>query len=89
MSHCLRFLCYHHLYDIVNRQQSLRDLYLTIKERYFVPKNQLSNPLTILGVCYEIVGDNETAYYCYDDALQSEYSICRTAAKRKANLNIA
>jgi hypothetical protein len=24
MSHCLRFLCYHHLYNIVNRQQSLR-----------------------------------------------------------------
>jgi hypothetical protein len=26
MSHCLRFLCYHHLYNIVNRQQSLRDI---------------------------------------------------------------
>ena len=89
MSHCLKFLCYHHLYDIVNRQQSLRDLYLTIKARYFVPKNQLSNPLTILGVCNEIVGDNETAYYCYDIALRCEYLICRTAAKRKVNLNIA
>ena len=88
MSHCLRFLCYHHLYDIGNRQQSLRDLYLTMKERYFVPKNQLSNPLIILGVCNEIVGDNETAYYCYDTALRCEYLICRTAAKRKANLNI-
>ena len=33
MSHCPRFLCYHHRYNIVNRQQSLRDLYLAIKER--------------------------------------------------------
>jgi hypothetical protein len=39
MSHCLRFLCYHHLHNIVNRQQSLRDIYLTIKERYFVSAN--------------------------------------------------
>jgi hypothetical protein len=50
MSHCLRFLCYHHLYNIVNRQQSLRDLYLTIKENYFISENELSNSLTILGV---------------------------------------
>ena len=88
MSHCLRFLCYHHLYDIGNRQQSLHDLYLTMKERYFIPKNQLSNPLTILGVFNEIIGDNETAYYCFDTALRCKYAICRTAAKRKANLNI-
>ena len=57
MSHCLRFLCYHHLYDIVNRQQALRDLYLTIQEMYFVTGDKLSNSLTILGVCNEIVGE--------------------------------
>jgi hypothetical protein len=88
MSHCLRFLCYHHLYNIVNRQQSLRDLYLTIKERYFVPQNQLSHSLTVLGLCNEIVGDKEAAYHCYDAALQCEYHICRTVAKRKVNLNM-
>jgi tetratricopeptide (TPR) repeat protein len=88
MSHCLRFLCYHHLYNIANRQQSLRDLYLTIKEMYFIDVSTLSNSLTILGVCYEIVGDNETAYYCYDAALQNEYAICCSAAKRKVNLNM-
>ena len=88
MSHCLRFLCYHHLHNIVNRQQSLRDLYLTIKEMYFIPKNQLSDSLTILGVCNEIVGDKETADRCYNTALQNEYEICRTAAKRKENLNM-
>jgi hypothetical protein len=87
MSHCLRFLCYHHLDNIVNRQQSLRDLYLTIKERYFVSEDKLSNSLTILGECNEIVGDTEAAYYCYDSALRCEYAICQTAAKRKVNLN--
>ena len=89
MSHCLRFLCYHHLYNIVNRQQSLRDLYLTIKEMYFIGVSTLSNSLTLLGVCNEIVGDKEEAYLCYDAALQNEYDICATAAKRKVNLNMA
>jgi hypothetical protein len=88
MSHCLRFLCYHHLHNIDNRQQSLRDLYLTITEKYFIPENQFSNYLTILGVCYEIVGDKETADHCYKIALQNEYAICRSAAKRKENLNM-
>jgi hypothetical protein len=87
MSHCLRFLCYHHLYNIVNRQQSLRDLYLTIKERYFISTSELSDSLTLL-VCNEIVGDKETAYYFYDTALHNEYQICPTAAKRKVNLNM-
>jgi hypothetical protein len=88
MSHCLRFLCYHHLYNIVNRQQSLRDLYLTVKARYFVSQYTLSNSLTILGVCNEIVGDKEKAYYFYDAALHNDYYICPTAAKRKVDLNM-
>ena len=88
MSHCLRFLCYHHLYYIVNRQQSLRDLYLTITEKYFVSEYELSNSLTIVGVCNEIVGDKETADCCYNTALQDEYHVCRSAAKRKENLNM-
>ena len=88
MSHCLRFLCYHHLNNIVNRQQSLRDLYLTIQERYLMSEDSLSNSLTILGVCNEIVGDKEVAYYCYDLALQIENYICYSAAKRKVNLGM-
>jgi hypothetical protein len=88
MSHCLRFLYYHHLYNIVKRQQSLHDLYLTINERYFIGALTLSNSLTILGVCNEIVGDKDIAYYCYDSALRCEYRICHTAARRKVNLNI-
>jgi hypothetical protein len=86
MSHCLRFLCYHHLHNIANRQQSLRDLYLTIKEKYFIYVNGLSESLAILGVCYEIVDDKERAARCYNTALQNEYYICPTVAKRKENL---
>ena len=88
MSHCLRFLCYHHLYNIINRQQSLRDLFLTIKKLHFISHSQLSFAFTILGVCHEIVGDKERAYHCYDGALQCPYEICPTAAKRKVNLNL-
>jgi hypothetical protein len=73
---------------LVNRQQSLRDLYLTIKESYIIGVNTFSNSLTILGVCNEIVGDKGRAYYCYDTALQDEYQICHSAAKRKVNLNM-
>ncbi|CAC5389563.1 ADCY2 [Mytilus coruscus] len=32
LSHCLKFLCYYHLGDVFNRQQALRDLYLTVEE---------------------------------------------------------
>jgi hypothetical protein len=88
MSHCLRFLCYHHLYNIGNRQQALRDLYLTIKENYFIGESKMSDSLTILGVCNEIVGDKEAAYHFYDTALQRECCICSTAAKRKVNLSM-
>ena len=51
-------------------------------------ENQLSDSLTILGVCNEIVGDTETAYYCYGTALKCEYETCPTVAKRKVNLNM-
>ena len=88
MSHCLRFLCYQHLHNIVKRQQSLRDLYLTLTELYFVGQSDKSNALTILGVCNEIVGDKEKAYHFYDAALHNDYYICPTAAKRKVDLNM-
>ena len=88
MSYCLRFLCYHHLNNIVNRQQSLRDLHLAIQQKDFVYGHTFSNSLTILGVCKEIVGDKTKAYACYDAASKDKCVICRSAAKRKVNLNI-
>jgi hypothetical protein len=86
MSHCLRVLCYHHLYNIVNREHALRDLLLTIEKMHFICDSTSSDSLTILGVCYETVGDKEKAYLCYDTALQIPDEICHTAAKRKVNL---
>jgi hypothetical protein len=79
---------FHHLYNIVNRQQSLRDICRTIKEKYFVAEEKLSDSLTILGVCNEKIGDKEVANYYYNAALQCEYRICRTAARRFVNLNM-
>jgi hypothetical protein len=75
MSHCLRFLCYQHLHNIVKRKQSLCDLYLTLTELYFVGQSDKSNALTILGECNEIVGDKEKAYHLYDAALHNDYYI--------------
>ncbi|XP_071142279.1 uncharacterized protein [Mytilus edulis] len=84
MSHCLRFLCYYHLGNIPSRQQALNDLYLTVKNKNFVYSGTLSVSLTILGVCFEISGDKDKAYPCYDLALQCDHMICSSAAARKS-----
>ncbi|XP_071141825.1 uncharacterized protein [Mytilus edulis] len=86
MSNCLRFLCYHHIGDISNRQQALRDLYLTVLLRNFIHSSTLSNSVTILGVCYEISGDKDTAYQYYEEALQCNGRICSSAEARKSKL---
>ncbi|CAC5368380.1 unnamed protein product [Mytilus coruscus] len=67
MPHCLRFLCYHHLGDISNRRQALSDLYSTVKCEHYILSYSISLSITVLGVCYEITGDKEAAYHCYDD----------------------
>ncbi|XP_052085573.1 uncharacterized protein LOC127723120 [Mytilus californianus] len=87
MSHCLRFLCYHHLGDIVNRQLALRDLYLTVKDSYLIQAHELSDSITILGVCYEISGAKDKAYQCYEEALQVDGIISSTAQIRKSKLD--
>ena len=64
----------------------MRDLILTIKERYFVGANQLSKALVILGVCYEMIGDRDIAYQCYDEAMGREDNFCKIAELRKSRL---
>ncbi|XP_063418437.1 uncharacterized protein LOC134701237 [Mytilus trossulus] len=86
MSHCLNVLCYHHLGDIYNRQKSLRVLYLTVLNRYCISQRDISASITLLGVCYEISGDKELAYQCYEEALRSGCHICSSAEKRKSKL---
>ncbi|CAC5362858.1 unnamed protein product [Mytilus coruscus] len=87
MSNCLRFLCYHHLNDIVNRQKSLRDLHFTVKHKYFISSSCVSDSITILGVCYEISGAKDTAYQCYEEAMQVDYGVSSTAQIRKSKLD--
>lgn len=70
MTHCLRFLCYNRLRDISNRQHALRDLHLTVENCYFIGAADQSISLTILGICYDLSGDKDNAYQCYDEALQ-------------------
>ncbi|XP_052085883.1 uncharacterized protein LOC127723344 [Mytilus californianus] len=86
MSHCLRFLCFHHLGDIFNRQQALHDLYLTVMNGNFVSFDNLSVSITILGVCYELSGDKDTAYQCFNLALHCDGGICLSAEARISKL---
>ncbi|XP_071143313.1 uncharacterized protein [Mytilus edulis] len=82
MSHCLRFLCYHHIGDTFNRQQEFRQLLLP----HYISIIVLSNTYTLRGVCCEIFGDKDAAFHCYDDALQCANFICTSAEKRKSRL---
>ncbi|VDI82312.1 Hypothetical predicted protein [Mytilus galloprovincialis] len=86
MSHCLRFLCYNHVGDTNKRQQSLSDLKSTVKRRSFISITSLSYSITILGICFELSGDKNTAYQCYEEALKCEFVICPTAEARKLQL---
>ncbi|CAC5366520.1 unnamed protein product [Mytilus coruscus] len=86
LSHCLRFLCYHHLGDISKSQQALHSLYLTGKNQHFMSNVGFSESVTILGVCFEISGDKKAAYQWYDFALQCPYFVCPSAKIRKSKV---
>ncbi|CAC5415355.1 unnamed protein product [Mytilus coruscus] len=73
MSYFLRFLCYHHLGDIPNRRQAIRDLKLIVEDKEFMIYSPLSN-FGILGICYELSGDKNKASQCYDEAFDFERS---------------
>ncbi|XP_071177236.1 uncharacterized protein [Mytilus edulis] len=86
MSHCLRFLCYHHLGDIYNKEHALHDLDLTVREQYLIEDDLFSCSITILGVCFEISGAKDKAYHCYKEALLCNDILSRTAEQRKSKL---
>ncbi|XP_063406947.1 uncharacterized protein LOC134690807 [Mytilus trossulus] len=86
MSHCLKFLCYHHVGDVLNRQHALRDLFLTVKKQNVIDSPNLSYSLTILGVCFEISNEKDAAYLCYEKALQCDSFICTSAEARRSKL---
>ncbi|VDI79280.1 Hypothetical predicted protein [Mytilus galloprovincialis] len=87
LSYCLKFLSHHHLGDVFNRQLTLYDLFLTVHYNYFVTKEEISDSLTILGVCAEIAGDKCNAYECYNQALKCEDCVCHSAEARKLKLS--
>ncbi|CAC5364715.1 unnamed protein product [Mytilus coruscus] len=86
MCNCLKFLCYHHIGDIVKKNQALFDLCFTVEKRHLIDVNTLSNSITILGVCFEIYDYKDLAYHCYDDALQCDSFICVSAKARRSKL---
>ncbi|CAC5414805.1 unnamed protein product [Mytilus coruscus] len=86
MCNCLRFLCYSHLGDDLKKQQALQDLRITIQKRNALPINQLSDSLIILGVCYKLNGNIETASQCYDQALLCEGRLCTSTRIRKLQI---
>ncbi|XP_052085782.1 uncharacterized protein LOC127723258 [Mytilus californianus] len=86
MSHCLRFLCYHHLGNNFNRQQALCDLNSTVKEYWAKGYTRSSDLLTILGVCMQLSGDKKLAFECFQNALQCDVMICPSAKIRLSNL---
>lgn len=83
MSYCLRFLCYHYLGDISNKQKSLRDFRKGLR---LGRSHTTSNAVTLLGVCHEISGDKSLPYQCYDQALQGNIPISHTAEARQSQL---
>ncbi|XP_063405722.1 uncharacterized protein LOC134689686 [Mytilus trossulus] len=86
MSHCLRFLCFHHRGDISNRQLALRNIYLAVNGAKSITKEKTTDSLTILGVCNEISGYKDEAYECYDQAFFYSNCKCSDTEKRKLKL---
>lgn len=85
MTHCLRFLCFHHRGDISNRQHALRNLYSAVNTKE-ITTGEMNASLTILGLCNEISGYKDEAYECYDEGFFYNNCKCPDAEKRKMKL---
>ncbi|CAC5403365.1 unnamed protein product [Mytilus coruscus] len=57
-----------------------------VKYNYPRSVNTESYALTILGVCFEISGDKDMAYQCFDEALQCDRYVCTSAESRRSKL---
>ncbi|VDI01573.1 Hypothetical predicted protein [Mytilus galloprovincialis] len=86
LTHCLRVLCFNHLGETFNTLHALQDLNLTVREKYFITSCLVSETLTILGVCYEVSGDIDSAYKCYDKVSRIRVGTNNTAEIRKKEL---
>ena len=70
-AHSIMFLCFHHLCDDANTIKSLRRLEEVVIGKYYVLDRHFSNALTLLGACYEVIGDISNAKRCYLKALDN------------------
>ncbi|CAC5378297.1 unnamed protein product [Mytilus coruscus] len=82
MSHCLRFLCYHHLHEISMRNEALCDLQKSAES--VIPgtlDHAISPSFTISGVCNAIAGRKQCAFNCYKNALDCRGVRCKGAGR--------
>ena len=70
-AYSIQFLCYHHLNDSENKIKAIRRLEKVVLGKYFVLDRHFSNALTLLGACYETIGDLINAKRCYLLALDN------------------
>ena len=70
-AHSIMFLCFHHLRDDANKIKSIRRLEEVVIGKYYVLDRHFSNALTLLGACYEVIGDLSNAKRCYLMALNN------------------
>lgn len=55
-----------------------------MKSLYFVSNDAESDSQTILRVCNELPGYRINVYQCYDEVLEDDVYVCRSAKPRKS-----
>ena len=70
-AYSIQFLCFHHLSDSENKTKTLRHLEEVVMAKYYVLDRHFSNALTLLGACYEVIGDLSNAKRYYIMALDN------------------
>lgn len=87
-AHALKFLCHYHLNEKQKAQDSLRALCHIVETRFLVPsiESHYSTACTVVGACYEVDGNYETARKYYLMALNC-LDICRSTNVRLQRLD--
>ncbi|CAC5379853.1 unnamed protein product [Mytilus coruscus] len=70
-AHFLGFLCHYHLQNSWQYRDSLRGLQLTIQENSRIPgDNMKSKCYNILGICFQLLGDMESARQAFKQSVE-------------------
>lgn len=70
-AHFLCFLCHYHLHNTRQCMDSLRNLQLTIKDKYFIAyllEEAISYDM--LGIAFQLIGDTESARQAFIQSLE-------------------